>query len=66
MHRASNIGRWQWIAPFVFRSVKNRKYLPQPPRTDSRWSGKQMTIHLATANRLNRLSFRGPRAPSFV
>ena len=27
---------------FVFRSVKNRTFLPQPPGTDLRWSGKQI------------------------
>ena len=45
MFRISNVERWQWIAAFVFRSVKNRAFLPQPPGTDLRWSGKQMTIH---------------------
>jgi len=37
----------KWSAPFVFRGVKNRKFFPQRPRTDSQRPGKQMTLHVA-------------------
>ena len=50
MFPPSSITRSQWIARFVFRSVRNRKFRSQPPRTDLRWSGKQITIHTGRAS----------------
>jgi hypothetical protein len=35
----------KWSARFVSRSVQNRKFCPQPPRTALRRSGKRMTLH---------------------
>ena len=33
---------WRWDREGIFRSVKNRKFFPQPPWTGSRRSGKAL------------------------